>query len=80
MKERTTTLLAAYRTLKSVFSLYFLPHDLIPKETEEDWNRKRINIMIEVCYDIYDKFYYHLLKIIRKEFSLLMNSECLPEP
>ena len=66
MKERTTTLLAAYRTLKSVFSLYFLPHELIPKETEEDWNRKRINIMIEVCYDIYDKFLLPSIKDYKK--------------
>lgn len=65
-KERTTTLVAAYRTLKTVFGLFFLPHDLIPKETEEDWNRKRINIMIEVCYDIYDKFLLQAIKDYKK--------------
>ena len=66
MKDRSTTLVAAYRTLKSVFSLFFLPHELIPIEDKEDWNRKRSGIMIEVCYDIYDKFLLPAIKDYRK--------------
>ena len=65
-KDRTTTLVGAYRRLKTVFYLHFLPHELIPIEDEDEWISKRSNIMIEVCYDIYDKFLLPAIKDYKK--------------
>ena len=66
MKDRTTILVGAYRTLKTVFGLFFLPHDLIPIDDWDEWVRKRCEIMIEVCYDIYDKFLLPSIKDYKK--------------
>lgn len=66
MKDRGIILVAAYRTIKSVFSLYFLPHELIPIKDGDEWIRKRSGIMNEVCYDIYDKYLLPAIKDYRK--------------
>ena len=55
MKDRTTTLLAAYRTLKATFYLCFLPDDLIPIDDWHSWVTIRDSAIEEICYDIYDK-------------------------
>ena len=55
IKDRTTTLLAAYRTLKATFYLCFLPDDLIPIDDWHSWVTIRDSAIKEICYDIYDK-------------------------
>ena len=55
MTERTETLLAAYRTLKSTFTIYHLPVDLIPINDYNKWISRRCEVIEEICYDIYDK-------------------------
>ena len=55
MKDRPTTLLAAYRTLKATFYLCFLPDDLIPIDDWQSWVTMRDSAIKEICYDIYDK-------------------------
>ena len=55
MIDRTKTLLAAYRTLKSTFTIYHLPVDLIPITDYNKWISRRCEVIEEICYDIYDK-------------------------
>ena len=55
MQDRTTTLLASYRTLKATFYLCFLPDDLIPIDDWQSWVTMRDSAIKEICYDIYDK-------------------------
>ena len=55
MTERTKTLLAAYRTLKLTFTIYHLPVDLIPIKDYNKWISRRGEVIVEICYDIYDK-------------------------
>ena len=55
MTERTKTLLAAYRTLKSTFTIYHLPVDLITIKYYNKWISIRGEVIVEICYDIYDK-------------------------
>ena len=55
MTRRTQTLLAAYRTLKSTFTIYHLPVDLIPIKDYDKWISRRSEVIQEICYDIYDK-------------------------
>ena len=56
MIDRTKTLLAAYRTLKTTFfTIYHLPDDLIPMKDYNEWISRRGEVIEEICYDIYDK-------------------------
>ena len=55
MIDRTKTLLVAYRTLKSTFTIYHLPVDLIPIKDYNEWISRRGEVIVEICYDIYDK-------------------------
>ena len=55
MIDRTKTLLAAYRTLESTFTIYLLPDDLIPIKDYDEWISRRGEVIVEICYDIYDK-------------------------
>ena len=57
MIDRTKTLLAAYRTLKSTFSIYHLPVDLIPIKDYNEWISRRGEVIVEICYDTYSGAY-----------------------
>ncbi|MDE7385841.1 MAG: hypothetical protein K2N28_01745 [Muribaculaceae bacterium] len=52
--DPTSTLLAALRILKAAFYLQFI-HYHITIDDFDEWMNKRDRIIIEICYDIYDK-------------------------
>ena len=71
-KDRTSTLLAALRTLKSAFDLQRL-HYSIAIDDSRKWISERDGIIIGICYDIYVRILSPCLKDYQK--GLLSSDE-----